>query len=213
MKKIKYLWPLVAVIAVLLTTAGVTYAWFVRSASLATLLKIQPPDAITITPVGEDGKDLAALNLEYKEGVDSKVTNEEDGTTTITIRRPVRIESTSPVHQLEVVHTTNLNKLTFKIYLAEKNSEGTVSKTETELPLSCKNNQKTDPHLAIEQELENYDSKADVADVHAYPLYWLAKICGAKGEVPADQWESDWQEVISDTQPGLDPNTMTEKDF
>lgn len=175
MKKIKYLWPLVSVIAVLLTTAGITYAWFAHSASLVTLLEIQPPDAITITPVGNDGTELTALDLDFKDGVDEKVTA-EDGTTTITIRRPVRIKSTSPVHQLEVVHTTNLNKLEFKIYPVTDEG-GHFSDRGTPLKGSYINPDPDNSKLAKPENLNNYRDEHKV-EAHAYPLYWLAASCG-----------------------------------
>lgn len=174
MKKIKYLWPLVSVIAVLLTTVGVTYAWFAHSASLVTLLEIQSPDTITITPVGEDGTELAALDLDFKEGVDSK---KEDGT--ITILRPVRIKSTSPVHQLEVVHTTNLNKLEFKIYPATISEEGFDDALGENLSGRFINPNSSDSHLAEKENLNNY-KEGDSVEAHAYPLYWLADCCGDK---------------------------------
>lgn len=176
MKKIKYLWPLVTFIAVLLATAGVTYAWFSHSASLVTLLEIQPPDAITITPVGDDGTELAALDLDYKEGVDVKVT--VDGITTITIRRPVRIKSTSPVHQLEVVHTTNLNKLEFEIYPV-RNEGGSFSAPGTPLTGNHVNPNPSDSKLAKPERLNNYKN-GNIVEAHAYPLYWLADCCGDK---------------------------------
>lgn len=174
MKKIKYLWPLVSVIAVLLTTAGITYAWFAHSASLVTLLEIQPPDAITITPVGYDGTELAALDLDFKEGVDIK--NEENGT--ITILRPVRIKSTSPVHQLEVVHTTNLNQLNFNIYPVIDNG-GHFSNWGTPLKGSYINPDPDNSKLAKPENLNNYRDEHKV-EAHAYPLYWLADCCGDK---------------------------------
>lgn len=177
MKKIKYLWPLVSVIAVLLTTVGVTYAWFAHSASLVTLLEIQPPDAITITPVGEDGTELAALDLDFKEGVDSK---KEDGT--ITILRPVRIKSTSPVHQLEVVHTTNLKQLNFNIYPVTDNG-GHFSDRGTPLSGKPVNPDPKNPNLAKKENLNNY--KDATVEAHAYPLYWLADCCGDKQYVQA----------------------------
>lgn len=182
MKKIKYLWPLVSVIAVLLTTAGITYAWFDHSASLVTLLEIQPPDAITITPVGYDGTELAALDLDFKDGVDEKVTA-EDGTTTITILRPVRIKSTSPVHQLEVVHTTNLNQLNFNIYPVTDKG-GHFSDWGTPLSGKPVNPDPSDPNLAKREQLNNYKD-ADTVEAHAYPLYWLADRCGDKQYVQA----------------------------
>lgn len=191
MKKIKYLWPLVSVIAVLLTTAGVTYAWFAHSASLVTLLEIQPPDAITITPVGEDGTELAALDLDFKEGVDSK---KEDGT--ITILRPVRIKSTSPVHQLEVVHTTNLNQLSFNIYpVTDKGGHFSDRGT----PLSGKpvNPDPSDANLAKREQLNNY-KEGDSVEAHAYPLYWLADSCGDKRYVQ----EADKSKVAIEVRSG-----------
>ena len=191
MKKIKYLWPLVTVIAMLLATAGVTYAWFVRSASLATLLEIQPPDAITITPVGNDGNDLAALELDYKEG-DFK--NQENGT--ITIRRPVRIKSTSPVHQLEVVHTTNLNQLSFNIYPATFSGKGFTYALDKYLTGNPINPSKSNPDLAEPENLNNYKD-GNTVEAHAYPLYWLADCCGDKQYVHEDDKSKVTIEVSS----------------
>lgn len=158
--------------ALLLACSGISYAWFSQRAALSTLMNIIPPDSITIIPIdSQTGQAMTLLDLDFKEG-DTK--DEETGA--ITIRRPVCIKSTSPVHQLEVVHTTNLNKLEFKIYPATKNEEG-FSASDTSLTCNPINPNPSDSKLAEPENLNNYKA-GNTVEAHAYPLYWLANCCG-----------------------------------
>lgn len=208
-EKRKIMRMLLPVFAILLSTAGLTYAWLAQRASMTTLLTIQPPDTITIIPTTTDGVELTALDLDYNE--DSGDKKDEDGT--IHIYRPVCIKSTEKIHRLEVVHTTNLNDLGFKIYPAKKIvNNGTVTIQELGSALSgAYKNQDGTAKLAKQEVLENYDDASDVADRNAYPLYWIANDCQADTSNPetgADQkiyystyyiLEISWKETTKET--------------
>lgn len=207
MKQSRLLWLLLPALAVLLTGAGITYAWFSHNSALSTLMNILPPDQITIVPIDEDGG--AGLDLDFREGVDIK---DKDGT--IHIYRPVCIKSTSLVHQLEIVHTTNLAELSFQIYPTKQLPNGSVVKpSETAAPINGEyKNRNKDTKLAEEQILDNYLDTKHVADVHAYPLYWLAE---NSESVLADNWQDGygWPKVVSYPNVENDPTTGTEKTF
>ena len=179
--------------ALLLACSGISYAWFSQRAALSTLMNIIPPDSITIIPIdSQTGQAMTLLDLDFKEG-DTK--DEETGA--ITIRRPVCIKSTSPVHQLEVVHTTNLNKLEFKIYPASLIS-GRFSYDPNEgFTGNPINLLQSDPNLAETESLNNYKDRDNV-EAHACPLYWLANCCGARNYVKADDWLNSYINVTSE---------------
>lgn len=196
-----------AVAAVLLMGIGISYAWFSQHAALSTLMDILPPDSIKIYPVDADGGEMGMLDLDFKEGVDDKDTVGDD--TTITIRRPVKIYSTSPVHQLEIVHTTNLNKLTFNIYPATKTDEG-YSYTPPEkkaLVGSYINPDPNVPSLAAKENLNNYKNN-DKVEAHAYPLYWLAN-----NSAISNYRQDGWNVVISESEDKIDPAKQVEKTY
>lgn len=196
-----------AITAILLAGVGASYAWFSQNAAMATLLKVLPPDSITIVPVASDNVsvELTELDLDFREGLDSK-----DNEGKVSIRRPVCIRSTSPVHQLEVVHTTNLNDLQFDIYPTTKTEEGgIVVPGQGAAPLSGSyiNLQQGEPKLAQQDKLPNYE-ESDTVELHAYPLYWLAEECAITG------YENDRQLVTSYREDNVfDPATQTEKTY
>ena len=170
-EKRKIMRMLLPVFAILLSTAGLTYAWLAQRVSMTTLLTIQPPDTITIIPTTIDGSELTALDLDFHENSQDK--KYSDGT--IHIYRPVCIKSTEPIHRLEIVHTTNLNDLGFKIYPATKNDTGEIVWSDSEdskLSGEYKNQDKAETSkLAKKEILENYQDVNDVAERNAYPLY------------------------------------------
>lgn len=182
MKKTRLYLLLLSAAALVLATAGVSYAWFAQNASMATLLDILPPDTITIIPVDRTDKNnvLDELELEFHESTDVKYPDTDiDGK--ITIYRPVCVKSTNPSHKLEIVHTTNLNDLTFRIYLAEVSGNSIQfsedpQKDENDrrilLAGNYENAQTNQPKLAKNETLENYEP-GDQVEAHAYPLYWL----------------------------------------
>lgn len=175
MKKTRLYFLLFSAVALTLLTVGVSYAWFTQNASMATLLNILPPDTITIIPVDRNDKNhvLDELELEFHEGTDD--TTDREGK--ITIYRPVCVKSTNPSHKLEIVHTTNLNDLTFGIYLAEI-SENSIQfskdQNDERIPLvgTYKNEWDEYPKRAEQDMLDNY-KPGDKVEAHAYPLYWL----------------------------------------
>ena len=207
MKKIRILWLLLSAMAVLLAAVGITYAWFSQNASMTTLMTILPPDTITIIPISEaDGSEMTELDLDFHEGSDDK----KDADGRIHILRPICIKSTSPIHRLEVVHTTNLKSLTFKIFPATKSGNEFTYDPSAPISGEYKNQDpgSTDETLAKEEILDNYSSTADVADTHAYPLYWLAVNSAVEGS-----WKDGWQKVASEITKEWDATTKQEKDF
>ena len=183
---------LYALTAVLLlaVVAGLTYAWFLNNAALGTLIPIEKPDTITISNM--DGTDMIELDLDYREGQDSK---DADGW--IHIYRPICIRSTGKSHQLEIAHTTNLVSLRFEIYpvtpkQADPGETFDLSilknpvrgrKGDTGGSKVYENPKSDEPqsNLIAEAELlENYISEEHVKDAHAYPLYWIAEPCSAE---------------------------------
>lgn len=200
-----------AVAAILLACGGISYAWFSQRAAMSTLMNILPPDSISIIPIGEDGQAMTMLDLDFKEGIDEKT--EENGEVTITIRRPVCIESTSPVHQLEVVHTTNLNKLEFKIYPATKNQDNSLTyDTGVSLPGEYKNETALNPGLAEAENLNNYKD-GNIVEAHAYPLYWLAGNSGDLRYVADKDKGIIVRGVTSDRSKEFDPAKQVEKTY
>ena len=208
-KKRKKMWVLLSTLVALLSMVGLTYAWMAQRASMTTLLTITPPDSITIIPTKKNGTHMTELDLDYNE--DSGDKKDADGT--IHIYRPVCIKSTEQIHRLEVVHTTNMNDLGFKIYPAKKivnNGTVTIQASGSELSGAYKNQDGT-AKLAKQEVLENYDAKTHVADRNAYPLYWIAVNCQADTSNPetgADQktyystyymLEISWKETTKET--------------
>lgn len=198
----------VVVSVILLTGIGISYAWFTQRAAMSTLLNIIPPDFIDIIPVDSPG---GMLDLDFKEGIDSK----DEVTGDVTIRRPVCIKSTSPVHQLEIVHTTNLNNLTFAIYPTTKVDGGVLIPDEDAKSISgaYKNESVSGSKLAKQETLKNYQSTDDVADVHAYPLYWLAENSGDGRYVDDADTPKIQNRVESYTERKTDPNKQVEKTY
>lgn len=198
---------LIIVIAVFLVVTGISYAWLVHQAGLATLITITPPDSINIVPVDSDGNDATMLDLEFQEGDDK---NEEGE---VTIRRPIYVYSSSPVHQLEIVHTTNLNELKVSIYPAIKNEDGSFSYDQAR-PLSGQYvNRKGGSSLAKEEKLNNYKGEKDIVESHAYPLYWIAGNSGCAKYVANEDENTIANDVISVLNREHDPIKQVDKNY
>lgn len=202
------------VVLLLIASVGISYAWFSQRAALSTLVTIIPPDSIEIIPIDSDGRDATMLDLDFKEGTDTK--NEETGE--ITIRRPVYIYSTSPVHQLEVVHTTNLNMLEFKIYpaTAEKDQNGDIIEIDYDkkkyLGVECINPKPDNSSLAKPENLNNY-KKGEIVEAHAYPLYWLAENSGDGRYVSESDKDQIQTHVSSESETKFDPAKQVDKTY
>lgn len=227
MKKTK-LYLLFSTIALVLLTAGTSYAWLARQqASMDTLLSILPPDTIVIIPVSEGGEPMTELDLDYRDpqvvdGSLDSIEEDADGRT-IHILRPVCVKSSYPAHRLEVVRTTNLNELTFKIYLApwdeKNNSFGLPAEGErTELSGTYLNdNDPTNPGKLADQKKKTLNDNyvdTDAVEAHAYPLYWLAaKPCKAASKIASEN-ANKFVSVLPEIRKNEDdPHTGEKKDF
>lgn len=174
-KKLRYTLMSVVLIAALI--AGLTYAWFFNQSNMATLLAIKSPSDIFI--LGPDGSEMSSIDLDYSP--DDKVGN------TVTVRRVFCVENAEAAHRLEIVHTTNMKGLEFKLY--KVSADGAESVTEdgilykynkTPLNGSYINRQPTSENNDYKYANDSYHDKnyatydKDKVQTHAEPIYWLA---------------------------------------
>lgn len=197
-------------VAVLIVT--VSYAWFYQHAALATLMDIVPPDSIKIIPMNDQGGDVTMLDLDYNETYgDSR----DPDTKKVTIYRPLYVSSTSPVHQLEIVHTTNLEGLKFELYWTDGSKYNKIDEAiETGKKISgAYQNAKTDtPSLADPANLHNYKA-GDNVEEHVYPLYWLAGNSGDTRYVADSDKDKVITGVTSTKETKYDPAKQTDRNY
>lgn len=173
---IRYAFSGIVVLALLIV---VTYAWFATRVNLATLVEVKGPTAIAIH--GPHGIAQEALDMSYTD-------DDVDENGKVTIRRVVSISSDISEHQLEIVHTTNLKELNFKLYKAtevettdvgagyvtEKNYTYTYN-PDAPIDGSYVNLEKTkDGYRFANKSMHqsNFDEYTNVQS-HAEPLYWI----------------------------------------
>lgn len=103
-----------AVIAVVLIIAALTFSWFLTNNSLSTVAKVDSPAELKITVPGES----AATQLDLTNDADyDKVA--EDGK--VCRRRAFSVDSDGKAFELQVANTTNISGLSVKIYRAKVN--------------------------------------------------------------------------------------------
>lgn len=180
---------IVVLVAIAALLGGITYAWFFNQMDISTLLKIQPPSKISI--LGPNGSQMNSFDLSYS-------ASDKKGDL-VTIKRVFCVESTDNF-ELELVHTTNLKGLTFKLYPAEQlrttentdstgemtvvedgdengkyqysyNSNSVVSGRYINLDSSNDSGYK---YANNSQHTTNYGEYSSVQS-HAEPIYWLAE--------------------------------------
>lgn len=166
---------IVALIA-LLFAIGLSRAWFVNDINIATLVNVEPPSPISIR--GPHGQALTQLSLDYTD-------NDKQGNK-VTIKRVISVSSDTDTHKLEIIHTTNLKKLEFKLYAATEVTnngdieEGGYSYTYNEdqpIAGSYINKEKeTSDYKYANSKLHTYNFGESYSNVqfHAEPIYWLA---------------------------------------
>ena len=164
---------------VLALVIGLSYAWFFNQSNIATLISIAPPAPIAIK--GPHGNSLTSLDLNY--------TEEDKKGDTVTIRRVISIENDGSKHRIEIVHTTNLQGLTFKLYAANEVSEGTEGilsednfkyKYDSTSPIAGSyinaaaesNGYKSAVENSNSEHKWNYGEYENVQK-HAEPIYWI----------------------------------------
>lgn len=107
-----------AVIAVVLVVAALTFSWFLTNNSLSTVAKVDSPAELKITVPGES----AATQLDLTNDADyDKVA--EDGR--VYRSRAFSVDSGGNAFELQVANTTNIKDLSVKIYRVEVNDPST----------------------------------------------------------------------------------------
>lgn len=164
------------VVAVCIVAIGITGAWLVNRANIATLLSISEPSTISVK--GPNGEDMAQLDLSYTDA-------DKDANGKVTIERVISVVSDKPEHKIEIAHTTNLKGLTFDVYKATN-----VEKDKTTGAYTYNYNKDSDEisgkYLNLDENKSTGDYRyadntkhglnySDYQNVqsHAEPLYWL----------------------------------------
>lgn len=108
--------------------AGVTAAWFAASEHrVATLMGVQPPENIDIWEPDRD--EPLRLDLHY---TDADKTGDA-----VTVKRLFRVHNRDAGgYRLEIAHTTNLEKLDFRLYAASQAAAGAAG-TVTDKGVTC----------------------------------------------------------------------------
>lgn len=166
----------IVALVVLLLVLGLSRAWFVNQNNITTLMQVTEPSPIAIR--GPHGEALSALDMSY--------TDDDKHGDTVTIRRVVSVSSNEKKHKLEIVHTTNLKGLAFKVYVAQENAAGSNSVNagnytytyDADKPIAGKyineGSSTADYKYADNSKHAfNFDQHGNV-QAHAEPIYWLA---------------------------------------
>lgn len=166
-----------------LILAAETYAWFYQGMDMATLMSVEEPAEISI--LGPGGSNTTALDLSYTDA-------NKDADNKVTIQRVICVQSAAEAHRLEIVHTTNLKGLEFKLYPATeiKNPQGSASGTVTDGGFTYsyeKNGAVKGNYINVESGSNagykyaentyhgtNYNNYENV-QAHAEPVYWLSE--------------------------------------
>lgn len=166
----------IVALVVLLLVLGLSRAWFVNQNNITTLMRVTEPSPIAIR--GPHGEALSALDMSY--------TDDDKHGDTVTIRRVVSVSSNEEKHKLEIVHTTNLKGLTFKVYAAQENAAGSNSVNagnytytyNADKPIVgtyINEGSSTADYKYADNSKHafNFDQHGNV-QAHAEPIYWLA---------------------------------------
>lgn len=166
----------IVALVVLLLVLGLSRAWFVNQNNITTLMQVTEPSPIAIRGPHEEA--LSALDMSY--------TDDDKHGDTVTIRRVVSVSSNEKKHKLEIVHTTNLKGLAFKVYAAQENAAGSNSVNagnytytyNADNPIAGKyineGSSTADYKYANDSKHAfNFDQYGNV-QTHAEPIYWLA---------------------------------------
>lgn len=179
-------------VAVALVLGGMTRAWFTNRTDIATLVSVKEPTPISI--LGPHGEAMEQLDLSYTN--EDKTKDGNGNVTGVKIRRVISVSSDSPQHKLEIVHTTNMKGLTFKVYEASETAANGTSDTvasgnytyyyNEKKPLAGEylnkaNESGSYKYAGNTYHEENY-SKYEKVQSHAEPLYYLVKTTGTDGK-------------------------------
>ncbi|MCI7169944.1 hypothetical protein MSB04_05935 [bacterium] len=159
--------------AVCSVVVGITGAWLVNRANIATLFTVSKPSIIAVK--GPNGEEMAQLDLSYTDA-------DKDKNGKVTIRRVISVVSDQSEHKIEIAHTTNLKGLNFEVHMAtdvtKDSTTGqyayTISKQISGEYLNRdKDKSKNGYNYADSSKHSfNYSDYQNVQS-HAEPLYWL----------------------------------------
>lgn len=159
--------------AVCSVVVGITGAWLVNRANIATLFTVSKPSTIAVK--GPNGEEMAQLDLSYTDA-------DKDKSGKVTIRRVISVVSDQSDHKIEIAHTTNLKGLNFEVHMAtdvtKDSTTGqyayTISKQISGEYLNRdKDKSKNGYNYADSSKHSfNYSDYQNVQS-HAEPLYWL----------------------------------------
>lgn len=161
------------VAAVCSVVVGITGAWLVNRANIATLFTVSKPSTIAVK--GPHGEEMAQLDLSYTDA-------DKDKSGKVTIRRVISVVSDQSDHKIEIAHTTNLKGLNFEVHMATdvtKDSQtGQYAYKESGLikgeylNLDKDKSTNDDKYADNSRHDSNYSDYQNVQS-HAEPLYWL----------------------------------------
>ena len=159
--------------AVCSVVVGITGAWLVNRANIATLFTVSKPSTIAVK--GPNGEEMAQLDLSYTD-------ENKDENGKVTIKRVISVVSDQSDHKIEIAHTTNLKGLNFEVHMAtdvtKDSTTGqyayTISKQISGEYLNRdKDKSKNGYNYADSSKHSfNYSDYQNVQS-HAEPLYWL----------------------------------------
>lgn len=161
--------------AVCIVVVGITGAWLVNRANIATLFTVSKPSTIAVK--GPNGKEMAQLDLSY-----SDENKDENGK--VTIKRVISVVSDQKQHKIEIAHTTNLKGLNFEVYKANVTKDSTTGqytynyneasdKISGEYLNQDKDKSKNSYNYADNSKHDSNYSDYQNVQTHAEPLYWL----------------------------------------
>lgn len=159
--------------AVCIAVVGITGAWLVNRANIATLFTVSKPSTIAVK--GPNGEEMAQLDLSYTDA-------DKDKSGKVTIKRVISVVSDQSDHKIEIAHTTNLKGLNFEVHMATdvtKDSQtGQYAYKESGLikgeylNLNKDKSTNDDKYADNSRHDSNYSDYKNVQS-HAEPLYWL----------------------------------------
>ena len=167
--------------AACIAVVGITGAWLVNRANIATLFTVSKPSTIAVK--GPNGEEMAQLDLSYTD-------ENKDENGKVTIKRVISVVSDQKQHKIEIAHTTNLKGLNFEVHMATdvkkdaSTGQYTYNYNEASDKISGEYlnrdkdkstndyNYAVDNHAADSRHDANYSDYRNVQS-HAEPLYWL----------------------------------------
>lgn len=207
----KILYSILAVIVTGALLVGFSRAWFYNHLDMETLVEVKPPADISI--LGPGGSEMTSLELNS-----ANAEKTDDGK--LTIRRVICVQSEADKHKLEIVHTTNLKGLEFKLFEA---TDGTTDVTDggytykynpTQPIAGAYVNKKeavSDYKYANADKHSQNFQDSDNVQAHAEPLYWKtteAQKASTSNDITIDEktnhrtyyvCEVSWSETTKET--------------